>query len=312
MKRLAGVARLGLPAFAARAHQREPAGLGPRHRRREGHAQRGDGQAVRVLALALARELDLEGRPDAEVEPLLGDRRHAGGRHDALAPDEGHPGAVGKSLARLHDHDRSRGQVLAAGGDDGLAVLAGDDAGADPALHALDREVGVGEDRRLVGGRIQHEQERLLLVDPVGAGAREGRLLNGRAPGRERELAPAAHGRSVEGGEPGAQTEGAANAARHVAREVVRPLAAVDPAGRARLRALHVEHVGGRTRIAQRHHRRREPRGHLPDALDHALGAEADHVRRCSGLGASGQGGNEHDGHEDEGGEPERAQHGAL
>ena len=96
---LAGVARFRFPPPAARSYEREPARLGPRDRRRERHPQRRHGQAVRVLALALAREVDLERRAHAELEPLILGRRHAGRRRDALAPHQRDPRAVGESLA---------------------------------------------------------------------------------------------------------------------------------------------------------------------------------------------------------------------
>src|SRR5262249_39544410 len=124
-------------------------------------------------------------------------------------------------------------------------------------------------DRGRRGLRVELEDERLVLGD-VRVALAGSRGLDGRAAGREDELARTREDLAVEALESRPQPEGAADARGQIAREIVGPDARVHPAAGARLRARDVEGIR-QPRVTQGHHGRRERRGRLADALDGAL-----------------------------------------
>jgi len=285
------------PGAAARVDQTHPRRVLARHRRREAQRQRPQRKAGRVGPHAPAGERRAEFGPRPEGEHLILCGRDAGGRRDAGAPHERDAGARGELAPAAQHHELLFGafEPLVADGskrllaalpqerevlpaevsalrEDRRALLAREHVDLDRLADALDRTARAVGHRAGIDGTVGGEQEDLPLVD--GGMPLVGKRDADRGPaGVEPELAPSRHRSAVVGGEAGAQLEATGHPRREIARKLVGPVAGVDPTAAAGLGAGHLEGIR-ETRVAECHHRLREPRGHLADAPRRAFGGE--------------------------------------
>ncbi len=150
-----------------------------------------------------------------------------------------------------------------------VPVRAGENPRADALAQPLNRKARVIEYRLLVGFAVEHQNERLFLVDLCVFGPRT-RLHDRGTAGVEPELPARSDRRAAERLEPGADPELAAQAAGQIIVEVEGPGAAVEPSRGPVPSAFDLERRRCAARIAKRHHRFREARDDLSHALDRA------------------------------------------
>ena len=149
-----------------------------------------------------------------------------------------------------------------------------------PLCYAMHVAIGVRQHGLFAHRRIQAEDENLLLVDQrafIRQRFKDRRTAGGKFIGR-RPFEPV----SGKGQQIGLEGKTATQARGQVAREIVDPVLLVRPTARARLGAIDYKGFG-QARIAESHHRFREPYRDLTHALDLALRRERLHLRRERG-----------------------------
>ena len=274
--------------------QHEALGRRPRDRGRELESDRSHRRACGLRVLAFAREARGEVGAHGEREATFGaghdlGSRRAARRRDATAPHELDLRVVRQaSLTREHRDAigmRAEREAL----EQLLAIVAVDDAHADPFADARDLAPRVGRHAGRRGRSVEHQHEDLLFIDAGTALAGRREIADdGRAAGREREGRLADDRAPVARLRVGLQGEAATNAGSDVFGEVVDPGAIVDPATRAGGRTLHVERRR-QLRVAEVDHRRAERRSRLTNVRDFALRRELTDGHRHRGrLGRCG------------------------
>ncbi len=312
-----GLVQARLEHAAAGSDQTNPGRRGERHGSAELQTHRQDRNALRLAIHPLAAESGLECRPRLERHDLILGRRDAAGRLDPLAPHQLHLRFRRQGAPALQHRERrvfriaqpQQSLLVAAGtrqaqdqqpgaaaaGQDGAGVLADevlarledaapllalDQSHRDALAHAVHGAVGMLFDALGARGRIEAEDERLILVDALVAFVGQA-VADGGTAGMEIEALAGGEGISGKRCDAALEGEAAGDACRQILGEVIGPVAAIHPAAAAGDGAFDVE---GRhfPRLAERHHLLGEAGGHLAHLLHFALRRKQFHRFRGS------------------------------
>ena len=117
----------------------------------------------------LAGNPGLEGRPDLVFEGRIFGGFDAAGGFDSLAPHQREFRAVGEILPRLQDYKWALVDGAIESLREYVAIGAAYELCADALGDSLYRKRRVLDDRCFIHGRIEHQHERLLLIDTLAA-----------------------------------------------------------------------------------------------------------------------------------------------